>query len=212
MRQAGSCILVLALLGAGGCTRQGPPSPEYQQAQAEFSALYGRHLEDAYLRPEMADLEAKLERVPADSQDANEARALLLRIRSGRERVMGQRAERAEMVRRAREPTPMGREERPEDPPPSPPRPPPQAPDAGAEQPVVGMPVAELTRRFGDCFLAGEALNVEGRGTRPTWKLRDSVFCSQRHPGFDQRVVVEEAGVILAIAERSQVQHPDAGR
>lgn len=209
-------VLVCAALALSspltGCTKQGPPSPEYLEARAEFSALYGKHLEDAYLLPEMQGIEAKLERVAPESEHANEARSLLLRIRSGRERVEGLRADREELVRRAHEPVGSGRFEEPkaevedagpakasaEEP-----------PDAGSEGPVAGMPISELTRRFGDCFLGGETIVVEGRGERQTWKLRDSVFCRQRHPGFEDRIVVEEAGAVLSVANRSQLEKRD---
>lgn len=216
MRPFAFFILYGAVFGAAltGCQRQGPPSPEYLEASREFSALYGRHLEDAYLLPQMAPIEAKLEQVPPESEHANEAKALLQRIRSGRERVQGQRAEREELARRALEPPPAGTFRPSTDEPEAPSKPPAkQAPDAGSEQPVEGMPMAELTRRFGDCFLPGEPVTVEGRGERPTWKLRDTLFCRQQHPGFDERIVVEEAGAVLTIADRSQLQlRGDAGR
>ncbi len=209
-------LLATAVLGVivaslTGCPRKGPPSPEYMEARKAFAALYGQHLEGAYLLPEMKEIEARLETVPKESEHANEARALLTRIRSGKEREEGLRADREELARRALEPVGSGRFEAPDD------EGPPDAgaaasgQDAGAEtdQPVSGMPITELTRRFGDCFLSGETILVEGRGERPTWRLRDTLFCRQRHPGFEERVVVEEAGAVLSVAERSRLQKKD---
>lgn len=208
-------VLGVVVATFAGCPRKGPPSPDYMEARREFAALYGQHLEGAYLLPEMKEIEAKLETVPKESEHANEARALLTRIRSGKEREEGLRADREELARRALEPVGSGRFEAPRE----------EAPtdagantagaegDAGSEadadQPAAGMPITEMTRRFGDCFLSGETILVEGRGERPTWKLRDTLFCRQRHPGFEERVVVEEAGAVLSVAERSRLQKKD---
>ena len=206
---------VLAL-GLAGCPRQGPPSPHYAEAHREFVALHGQHLEDAYLLPQMAGIEAKLEQVPKDSGNANEARALLTRIRSGRERRQAQVEDRQAAVAEARKlPPGAGRSEA-FLPPPA--EPAPGAKDAGTdagtdgEQPRVGMALSEVTRLYGDCFLPDERLEVAERGMRATWKLRDTLFCQQRHPGFASRLLVEEEGRVLAIVERASVEFGDAGQ
>ncbi len=217
MRAAGFALApvsALALaLALGACNRQGPPSAEYQEAHGQFVALYGKHLEDAYLLPEMAGIEAKLEEVDTGSRHASEAKALLTRIRSGRERRQAQLEDRQEAVAEARKlPPGAGRTDSPE--PPAPAAPPvtkDAGTDAGAdgEQPQVGMAIREVTRRFGECFLAGERLEVADRGARGTWMLRDTLFCQQRHPGFAGRLLVEEEGRVLAIVEQSSVEYGD---
>jgi hypothetical protein len=41
---------------------------------------------------------------------------------------------------------------------------------------------------------------------RPTFVLRDMSMCRERHPGFDQRLIIAEADRILVIADRKDVE------
>ncbi|HZA50627.1 MAG TPA: hypothetical protein VE549_07790 [Myxococcaceae bacterium] len=193
-------MCAIAFLAA--CARKGPPSPEYAEARAEFNALYGRLLEDAYLSPEMRAIEEKLERVPQTSEDHPRAEELLLRIRSGRERLEGQIAERQAAVQSDLEGTqdsPFQRGE--EDAGASA-----SAADASGEQPAAGMSVAQFRSRFGMCFEPGEDIEVVGKGNRSTFVLRNMALCRERHPGFDRRMVVVEGERLLAIAEEKDLQ------
>ena len=198
-----------AILAMAGCTRKGPPSPEYAEARAEFNALYGRLLEDAYLSPEMEPIEEKLERVPRDSEDHLRAQELLLRIRSGRERLEGQLAEREANARAdldSPQDAPSQSDEEDAGAPTA-------AADASSDQPAAGMPLAQFRSRFGMCFEPGQDIEVVGKGNRSTFVLRDMALCRERHPGFDRRMIIVEGDRLLAIAEQKdlQITGADAG-
>ena len=208
------CVLIAAAaLISTACFRQGDPSVAFEQAQAEFNALYGRHLEDAYLMEEMDAIETKLAEVPESSSDYNRAQHLLMRIRSGRERQQARIAEREAAIAQARAPAPdvpfSGTPAAPQDAGTAQA----EAPDAGVPGPVAGMPVSELTRRWSECFLPGLPVDVPQRGTLRTFDLRDTAYCRQQHPGYDQKVVVVEAGKVLFVGDRSKIEivREDAG-
>lgn len=210
MRVALSGAAVCLLLVVSACPKGGQPSPEYEQARARFNVLYGEKLEDAYLDPEMAAIEQQLEAVPQESSDHQVAQELLKRIRSGRERLQAEQAERDQALAAARQPPrdfAFAEQPAPED------AGQPQAPDAGAPQPVAGMPVQELLGRFGDCFLPGESVNIVGKGMRSTFVVRETAFCARRHPGFDQRILFIENEKILHVGDKARlmVTTPDAG-
>src|SRR5919197_1252047 len=79
--------------------------------------------------------------------------------------------------------------------------------DAGAsDQPSAGMPLSELRRRFGMCFDSGTELELPGKGSRPTFVLRNMALCRERHPGFDHRMIIVEGDRLLAIAEEKDLQ------
>lgn len=209
-RFAALCVTLLVLPWGPGCTRRGEPSPAYAEAQEAFNALYGRHLEDAYVHPEMPAIEEKLASVPEDSSDARQAHELHKRIQSGRERLLAQRAELDKAVQQALRPTEdfAFAEE----------------PDAGVRapedagfppvpNPVAGMPLAELRRRWPDCFLTGQAIEVPDSGVLPTMVLRETAYCKARHKGFDAKLVFIQGETVSFIGERSLVEivEPDAG-
>jgi hypothetical protein len=194
--------VVCAIASLWGCARKGPPSPEYAEARAEFNALYGRLLEDAYLSPEMRAIEEKLERVPATSEDHARAEELLLRIRSGRERLEAQLAERQAAVRSDLDAPPDSPFQRAEEDGGTVA----SAADASADQPTAGMSLAQFRSRFGMCFEPGADIEVVGKGNRSTFVLRNMALCRERHPGFDRRMVVVEGERLLAIAEHKDLQ------
>jgi hypothetical protein len=210
---AGLAALVLCTALAG-CLRKGEPSADYREGRARFTELYGRELEDAYLHPEMAEVEAQLEAVPKESSDSQRAEELLRRIRSGRERVSSLRQEREEELAAALAPTidPGATAE-----PSAPPEPPAQdeaaEPDAGAPEPVDGMSVEELIARFSACFAAGEQVLVEGEGLRPTWALRPTAPCQARFARLQDKLLIADEGGVLLIVERSrlEIQPADGG-
>lgn len=208
-------LLAAAVMAVGfaGC-RKGEPSPAYTQGADAFNQLYGRYLEDAYLRPEMDQVVATLKSVPKDSSDYVRAEELLKRIDSGRERLQAELAERQKMVQEAAAPTQdfdfknapaeadAGTEAANE------------LPDAGpAEHPVAGMPLLEMQKRFGDCFLPSEDIEVRGRGYRPTWVLRETAYCLQHHPGYERKIVFGEGQNVLFIGDKTKVEKitEDAG-
>ena len=79
-------LAVVLLLVVTGCARK-EPSPEYTRASERFNKLYAKELDDAYVDPAIHEVEALLEKVPADSLDAQAAAQLLNRIRTNRARI-----------------------------------------------------------------------------------------------------------------------------
>ncbi|MFP2956578.1 hypothetical protein ACLEPN_01785 [Myxococcus sp. 1LA] len=95
---------VLLTLAPTACRREPPaPSAEYEEAARRFRELYAQKLDDAYLDPQVGEIEAQLQRVPADSLDAAGARELLQRIKEGRQRMETAASERDEAVASAQE-------------------------------------------------------------------------------------------------------------
>ncbi len=196
-------VAVLAGPLGAGCVKEGDPSPAYSQAQATFNALYGRELEEAYLLPEMAEVETLLESVPKDSGDHQRAAEQLKRIRSGRERVQAQKADRQAELAAALAPSadfefsgteeegagPAGGEV-----------------DAGVSVPVEGMALAEFNAQFGTCFTSGEPVLLNNQGMRPTWTLKDQASCREQFAGFEEKILVGQDDAIFAIADKSKVE------
>lgn len=207
--------LVAAIALCGGCRRDKAPSPEYREAHQRFSRLYAAQLDEAFLDPQMAEIEAQLTAVPQRSLDHGNAQELLRRIREGRARMeaeLAQRGKAAELppvvFAPSRPATSFPAEGTPTDGEPAE-----EAPDAGVPAPVAGMPQAELRARFGDCLEEAPSLMVEGVGERPALKLRDTAQCRQRLPSLSGQYLLLDADKVLAVVQQAQVrqQQPDAG-
>jgi hypothetical protein len=226
----GIATAVLLALAPTACRRDSGPSADYEEASRRFRTLYAQKLDEAYLDPQMGEIEAQLQRVPADSLDAEGARALLQRIQEGRARLRQEASAREKAVAAARElppgtslpgPTPEPRA-------PPPPVEPPDAgpPDAGLTGPQVGTPASELVAGFRGCFRRGAPLEVEARGVRETWELADRTSCRLEYPGHGDVLLVIEEGRVLTLLPKSAVRTvtvtadggtvpppaPDAGR
>ncbi len=206
----GITTAVLLVLAPAACRRDSGPSAEYEEAARRFRALYAQKLDGAFLDPQLGEIEAQLQRVPADSLDAEGARELLQRIQQGRARMQAEASARDKAVASARE-VPPGtsfpsgtREQRP----PPPPEEPPDAgpPDAGLSGPQVGTPASELVAGFRGCFRRGAPIEVEGRGMRETWELADRTSCRLEYPGHGDVVLLIEQGRVLTLLPRSAVQ------
>ncbi|RKG77046.1 hypothetical protein D7W79_16405, partial [Corallococcus exercitus] len=92
-----------ALLFVSGCSRApAPPSPEFEQASRRWTALYAQKLDEAYLDPSIGEIEAQLQRVPADSVDSAASQSLLQRIQQGRSRMQAAQDETRRAVASAR--------------------------------------------------------------------------------------------------------------
>lgn len=207
-----SCVAAAALLSS--CTRQGPPSPEFEQAQRQFTELYGRELEDAYRSPQLGPIQQKLESVPESSSDYERAQELLKRIHSGLERAEARELERQEEIAALTQtPTDVRFREEVQDA--GPPTAATAAVDAGEpSSPVKGTSLTELTRRWGDCFLPSLAIEIPGKGILPTFGLRDTVYCRQQHPGYEQKILVMDAGRVFLVGDRKnvvEIRDGDAG-
>jgi len=211
-----SLALWLALLAAG-CSRK-EPSPEYTRASERFNKLYATELDDAYVDPAMHEVEALLERVPADSLDAQAAKTLLTRIRDGRAKIEKTTADREKALALARTPpTFTGGSVTPPPPPPgTKPAGTVSAPDAGPPPaaPSAGMSVREFNRLFGDCFEPAGPVEVNGRGTSDSFTLVDSRRCQNALPTMGNSVVLADSQNVIGVVPKSALRREpvDGGR
>ncbi|MGQ0506719.1 MAG: hypothetical protein ACT4TC_15510, partial [Myxococcaceae bacterium] len=86
-------------------------------------------------------------------------------------------------------------------------------PDAAVDEPVPGMTVAELTKRFGSCFAAREPLLVQGQGIAETYGLRDMALCRQKFPSYVNRGLLFRQDKFFATADLTKIEMrlPDGG-
>ncbi|MCP3142179.1 hypothetical protein [Pyxidicoccus xibeiensis] len=205
---AGIAFALLLALAPTACRRQSGPSAEYEEAARRFRELYAKQLDAAYLDPQMGEIEAQLQRVPADSLDAEGARDLLQRIQQGRSRMQADLKARQDAVATARE-VPAGTS-MPTLTPPAPPGPRevPDAgpPDAGLTGPQAGTLASELVAGFRGCFRRGPPIDVEGRGMRETWELADRTACRLEYPGHGDVILLIEEGRVLTLLPKSAVR------
>ena len=205
-------LAVVLLLALTGCARK-EPSPEFTRASERFNKLYAKELDDAYVDPAIHEVEALLEKVPADSLDAQAAAQLLTRIRDNRSRIEQAAKDRDKALADARTaPTFSGPSV---SPPPAPPqtRPPP-APDAGPlSAPTAGMPMREFNRLFGDCFEQAGPVEVNGRGPRDSYTMVDSDRCRRAMPGLANSIVLADSETVMGLVPKSALRRtlPDGG-
>lgn len=208
--------LLTALLVAAApvaCRKPAKPSEEYAQAHKRFGKLYGEKGDDAFLDPELAQVESLLAQVPADSLDAAAAQQLRSRIQAGKQQAQAQQNAKDEAMAKAREPGP-GSSSFGSDPGPAPAssdsEPADEGTDAGTEAPDaggalgVGTPEAQLASS--GCFQKGEPLEVRGRGRRDRWELADRPACRQQYASLQDQVLIIEEGKVLAQVPRSALQ------
>lgn len=210
----GSLVIVVS-----GCpSRSKEPSAAYEEARSRFNTLYAQKLDQAFLDPEMTEIEALLATVPPESLDAEQARVLQTRIDEGQARMGAAREKHEELLAGVGKGGPsLSNPENTGRPPEVPTEKPVQEPvDAGtAGHPTVGMTSRELMTRFGTCFRPGASVEVAGRGMRETWALKDITLCKQQYAAFTESTIVLEDGKILAIVPNAQIttetRTPDGG-
>jgi hypothetical protein len=207
-------VLAVVVLTSAGCSRHRDPSPEFSRASESFNKLYAQRLDDAFLDPKMREVEALLQRVPADSLDAQAAADLLSRIREGRARMQKALDDAQAAATAARTPSTVSNAPREAPAEPSaklaPPPPPPDAGPPEAVQPTAGMPMAEFNRRFADCFQIAGPVDVQGAGARDSYDLIDSSRCRLAHPAFTEAIVVADGQAILGVVPKSALVRPPA--
>jgi hypothetical protein len=206
-------FLLMALLMAAAplaCRKPAQPSEAYSQAHLRFSKLYGAKGDAAFLEPEMAEVEALLGQVPADSMDAAAAGELRARIQAGRQQAEAQARAQEEARTKAREQgqLPAGFGSAPSTPEPATGE---ELADAGTDDgtggvPGIGTPAAQLASGFSGCFRKGEQLEVRGRGLRERWELADRAACRQQYGSLQDQVLIIEDGKVLALAPKSSIQ------
>ncbi|HEY1335793.1 MAG TPA: hypothetical protein VGF31_16135, partial [Myxococcaceae bacterium] len=189
------------------------PSPEYTRASERFNKLYAKELDDAYVDPAIREVEALLEKVPADSLDAQVASQLLTRIRENRARIEQASKDRDKALAAART-APKFSGPSVSAPPPPPPgaRPAPPAPvDAGPPSaPTAGMPMRDFNRLFGDCFEAAGPVEVNGRGPRDSYTMVDSDRCRRAMPALASAVVLADSEAVMGIVPKSALRRTPA--
>ncbi|HYO74137.1 MAG TPA: hypothetical protein VEU33_49505 [Archangium sp.] len=227
----GLLTALLVVAAPVACRKPARPSEAYTQAHMRFGKLYGEKGDDAFLDPELAQVESLLDQVPEDSLDAPSAKELRARIQTGKQQAAAQKKAREDAMAKAREqgpasggfgsdtgssPAPGSSDSEPAE----------EASDGGTDDanagsgvPGVGTPEAQLASS--GCFQKGEALEVKGRGRRERWELADRPACRQQYASLQDQVLIIEEGKVLAQVPRSALQAipvdggtgtPDAGR
>jgi hypothetical protein len=173
----------------------------------------------------MHEVEALLEKVPADSLDAQAAAQLLARIRDNRTRLEQASSQREKALVEARTPpTFSGPSVSPPPSSPGSPRPPPSpTQDAGPPSaPTAGMSTRDFNRMFGDCFEPAGPVEVTGRGPRDSFAMVDSYRCRTAMPALVNSLVLADGQTVLGVVPKSALQRtlvdggpppapPDAG-
>jgi hypothetical protein len=189
------------------------PSQEFAAANRLFVRVYGEKLEDAFVDPRMTQVEQLLNEVGVDTADYPGAQELLGRIRTGREKAQKELNARRELMRAANAPVQMTSRWTP--------TPPVDAgiaevADAGHE-PASGMALGEFTHEFSDCFSPWKPIQLsEGgvdRGMVDSWELKNIGNCRDRHPGFQDRLVLTDPRKVVMVVSRAllEVHQVDAG-
>ena len=198
VRVALGCLLLLA-----GCHRKTGPSADFAHASDAFSRIYAQKLDDAFLDPRMNDILTDLHKVPLTSVDSTDAQALEVRINTNRDRMLKEQEQRNQAAQRAlqvvdniapnRGPIfPSAAED--------------ASVDAGpSDEPTAGMPRSEFEQRFSGCFQMSSPVNVEGRGTRDAFELKDIANCRDRHKGFERLLVLIEGNLVLGVIPKTAV-------
>jgi hypothetical protein len=171
-----------------------------------FVKVYAEKLDDAFEDPRMDVVEQLLAKVPKDSSDAAAASALAQRIAAGREQSRAQAKKRDESLAAARKPV--------EIPPSAAAAAPQSAIDAGEpavdagppHSPKPGMPYSQFTELFSGCFRPRNSILVEGRGMREAWELKDISNCRDRHPGFEDMIVIIEENQVLTNVRKDSIR------
>jgi hypothetical protein len=204
-------MALLVVAAPVACRKPAKPSEAYTQAHTRFGKLYGEKGDDAFLDPEISQVEALLDQVPADSLDAKAAQELRTRIQTGKQQAEAQQKAKDDALAQARTPTqmPSGFNTTPSGPAPEPSEEPAEAPAAGTDAgtpgvPGIGTPEAQLASS--GCFQKGEALEVKGRGRRDRWELADRPACRQQYASLQDQVLIIEDGKVLAQVPRSAIQ------
>jgi hypothetical protein len=219
-------LTALLVVAPVACRKPAQPSEAYAQAHTRFGKLYAAKGDEVFVDPELAEVDALLAQVPANSLDAAAANELRGRLQAGRQQAEARRKAQDEALAQARAPGEMPAGMRnspsaPSTPEPSSPEPSSEPEDAGtAGVPGIGTPEAVLASGFSGCFQKGEPLEVRGRGLRDRWELQDRPACRQQYGSLQDQILITENGKVFGLAPKSSIQAlpadgglpPDGGR
>jgi hypothetical protein len=208
-------FIVASLVIVCACHRQTGPDANYEKASTLYQQLYASELDDAYGDAKMNEVVQLLEQVDKRSVDARAAEHLLENIKTGREALAKQRAERERMGRAAAksfanqtsiDPSAILAANAP--------------PDAGVVDPYgAGAPVADINAATGGCLQDGEPFREQVTNkTGTVYRVSKSERCNEKLPGFAGQVVLVVDGKIYRRVsdptpnkEPVPIAKPDAG-
>jgi hypothetical protein len=219
-----SVLLLLAVpLCVPGCKRAPVPSPRYEAAARLHANLYVRELDDAYLDPRMAQVEADLKAVEPSSASYADAQELLARIAKGRAAALAA----SEARQKARAEAERGLQAPAIDTSSLLPAPPPAPEELGSASTTLppppdpygpGASLAEMNQASGGCLLPDNPFREGDKVTGTVYLLAQTEGCKARLPGFvGQAVLVVDGRVYrrVPVAETKTVATPavaaDAG-
>jgi hypothetical protein len=201
--------LVLAAAAAAllaGCSRP-RPSPEYERARADWTALVQARGDAAPEDPAAGEVLALLARVPAESADAAAAAELRQRIEGERRARSEERARREKLVAAAGAPQAI----------PAPSEGGGGAAATSAERAardevasLRGEKLEDFRAARGDCFERRGPVSVTSAdgGARPgeLWALKPGDACREKYPALESQVVVFTDGALSDVAPAASVR------
>ena len=199
---AALCALAL------GCTQNtvGPPSPEFKRAAEKYNQLIAKDgLTEVFNDPDLPAVLALLDRVPADSVNADAAKKLRGDISAGMAEAQKTAAARAAVAVEAAKPTQGPTLTLPE--PEAPPTPVAAATDAGAPPvingPTPGMSAAEFQSKFGACFNKDTAF-VDDKGVQGDAYVLVPT-CAAKYPALATQMVLVAGGKVTGLVPQSAI-------
>ncbi len=207
-------FLIAFALALAGCKKSPQPSIEYLKAKGDYDVLVAREGDDAYFSFDMGQIEALLNKVPANSLDTAAAAALLQEIDARRKEIQAEREQREKAAAEANKPAVFDSDSRPT----ASPRPV-EVPVAAAPKnamPKVGMTVSEFESQFGGCFSSGPQISMADTQEKVgTYVMKDITNCRERHPDLKETMVLVKDSKVMSMASRKEMkkrtQLPDGG-
>lgn len=198
MRTARLAALAVALgCGFAACHRPPSDSPEFRQAFDLYNELYAAKLDDAYGDPQMARVQALLRVVAPGSEQAGEAKDLLVKVELGLAEYRARQARLSADERAGEKPARWtGSADQIESP-----LPPPASQLAG---PSLGMTHDDFLSKFASCFdLKGLYQTADGKRGE-AYALRAD--CAVRYPALTGSLVVLLGGRVAQLVALADVR------
>ena len=193
--------LVVAAL-AVACSRP-KPSPEYERAREQWTALVREVGDAAPEDPRADEILALLAGVPKDSLDASSAAELAKRIEDERSARAAERARREKLVAGAGVPPamPPSSGSGGEAPPPAPTGPPRLAP---------GMKLEDFVAAYGECFASKGPVQIgsDAGAARDgeMWTMKDDGPCREKYPPLAGQAVLFSGGELVGVSPASSAR------